>query len=212
MSWRGPAHVAAANAPTGSTLPRTVRRRNATVSTSWGVGLECEHRVNSFLKRQFLGSGPGHQARGDEEVSAPGAERGPGSDDDPEHREHRDQHDSETRDRLDMRRFGIRDISLACNDLSLSGAKQTLASGLQGEFMSSRPSRSHLFPLQLYECPLPNGLHLPWLPRRPSRHCGISSCHAVPTSSPYLRSCGSPCCNQVNRIGFRGQQPSVSGV
>jgi hypothetical protein len=35
----------------------------------------------------------------------------------------------------------IRDISLACNDLSLSGAKQTLSSGLQGEFMSSRPSR-----------------------------------------------------------------------
>jgi hypothetical protein len=37
----------------------------------------------------------------------------------------------------------IRDISLACNDLSLSGAKQTLASGLQGEFMSSRPCRRH---------------------------------------------------------------------
>ena len=35
--------------------------------------------------------------------------------------------------------MALRDISLACNDMSLSGAKQTLAFGLQGEFMSSRP-------------------------------------------------------------------------
>ena len=34
----------------------------------------------------------------------------------------------------------LRKISLQCNDLSLSEAKQTLASGLPGEFMSSRPS------------------------------------------------------------------------
>ena len=34
----------------------------------------------------------------------------------------------------------LRKISLQCNDLSLSEAKQTLASGFPGKFMSSRPS------------------------------------------------------------------------
>ena len=38
------------------------------------------------------------------------------------------------------RLLALRDISLQRNDLSLSGAKRTLAPGLPNEFMSSRPS------------------------------------------------------------------------
>jgi hypothetical protein len=75
----------------------------------------------------------------------------------------------------------IRDISLACNDLSLSGAKQTLASGLQGEFMSSRPKH-------VADIVIPPGIHWQLPPSSRWKHnqiirsmrSGEHGCNCVP--------------------------------